>query len=172
MTEVDEAGGPPVTDEATERQVERLAGAIYGTILVAGVLAATTADDAEVGDTALYVFATVLVFWLAHAWADSLARRVTATRRGLKGFRTTLANQWPLVQSAFPPIVVMIVASVLGADDEAAITWGAWSCVVLLAGWGIVVARKEKESAGGIVGTSVACAALGFLMIALKSILD
>jgi hypothetical protein len=169
---VSEVGESGVADEAHERQVERLAGAIYGTILVAGVLAAASGKNADVADTALYVFATVLIFWLAHAWADSLARRVTATRRGLTGFRITLANQWPLVQSAFPPIVVMIAASVLGADDETAITWGAWSCVVLLAGWGIVVARKEKESAGGVVLTSVACAALGLLMIALKAVLD
>ena len=73
---------PPAVDHELERQVERMAGAIYGTILVAGVLAASSDAGADVADTAVYVFATVLVFWLAHAWADSLARRVTATRRG------------------------------------------------------------------------------------------
>jgi hypothetical protein len=162
----------PAVDHELERQVERMAGAIYGTILVAGVLAASSDAGADVADTAVYVFTTVLVFWLAHAWADSLARRVTATRRGLKGFRITLANQWPLVQSALPPIVVMFVAQALGADDEGAIAWAAWSCVVLLAGWGVVVARREHESAGRIVITSVACAALGLLMIGLKALLD
>jgi hypothetical protein len=169
---VTELSDRPAVDHDLERQVERLAGAIYGTILVAGVLAATSAQDADVVDSAIYVFSTVFVFWLAHAWADSLARRVTRTRTGLKGFRTTLANQWPLVQSAFPPIAVMLVASALGADDAQAIDWAAWSCVVLLAGWGVVVGRKEKGSTGGVVVTSVACAALGVLMIALKALLD
>ena len=169
MSQVSE---PAAQEPDTERQVERLAGAIYGTILVAGVLAATSSDDASLVDTAAYVLSTVVVFWLAHAWADSLARRVTATRSGLKGFRTTLANQWPLVQSAFPPIGVMFAASLLGAGDEDAITWGAWSCVFFLGGWGVVVARRERESAGGIVVTSVACAALGLMMIGLKALLD
>jgi hypothetical protein len=169
MSQVSE---PAAHESDTERRVEGLAGAIYGTILVAGVLAATSSDDASLLDTAAYVLSTVLVFWLAHAWADSLARRVTATRSGLKGFRTTLVNQWPLVQSALPPVGVMFAASVLGASDEDAITWGAWSCVFLLAGWGVVVARREKESAGGIVITSGACAALGLVMIGLKTLLN
>ncbi len=66
----------------------------------------------------------------------------------------------------------MLVASALGADDEAAINWGAWSCVVLLAGWGVVVGRKERGSTGGVIVTSVACAGLGILMIGLKALLN
>lgn len=156
-----------------EQQVERLSGAIYGTIIVAGILAATSTDDEpSLADTAIYVFSTVVVFWLAHAWADSLARRVVATRRGLRGFRITLANQWPLVQSALPPIAVMLVASAFGADAVLALDIAAWSCVAFLAGWGVVVARRENESPLGIVGTSAACAGLGLLMIGLKVALD
>ena len=62
--------------EAHDR-VERLAGAIYGTIVVAGVLAATEYDDdPEVLETGAYALATVVVFWLAHAWAQTLGRRL------------------------------------------------------------------------------------------------
>lgn len=167
-----EVADHPAPDEAMEAQIERLSGGIYGTILVAGVLAASSEKSPELADTAVYVLSTVLVFWLAHAWADSLARRVTQTRSGLRGFRTTLANQWPLVQSAFPPIAVMVVASALGASAQAAVNWAAWSCVVLLAGWGVIVARREKSSKLGMVGTSAACAALGLVMIGLKAVLN
>ena len=53
-------------------RVERLAGAIYGTIVVAGVLAATEYDDhPEALETGVYAVATVAVFWLAHAWAQT-----------------------------------------------------------------------------------------------------
>lgn len=162
----------PPPDEELEAHIERLSGGIYGTILVAGVLAASSEKSPELTATAVYVLSTVVVFWLAHAWADSLARRVIQTRSGLRGFRITLANQWPLVQSAFPPIAVMLVASALGASAEAAVSWAAWSCVVLLAGWGVIVARREKSSNLGIVGTSAACAALGLVMIGLKAVLN
>ena len=152
-----------------EHRAEQLAGGIYGTIVVAGLLAATGADDEpEIWPTALWVFATVVVFWLAHAWARSMAFRVTGlgARRG--GFRSTLVHQWPLVQSAFPPILVMVLAALLGADDETAILLATLSCVFLLAGWGVAVGRQEHESAARVALTAVGCAALGAVMVVLK----
>ena len=57
-----------------ERRAEQLAGGIYGTIVVAGLLAAAGPDDnPEVWPTALWVVVTVLVFWLAHSWSLSIA---------------------------------------------------------------------------------------------------
>ena len=67
-----------------------MAGAIYGTILVAGVLAASSDAGADVaGHRGLRLRDRPGL--LAAAWADSLARRVTATRRGLEAF----ASRWP-----------------------------------------------------------------------------
>ena len=55
-------------------RAERLAGAIYGTIVVAGVLAASDYDEQpEAFDTGLYALCTVLVLWVAHAWLRRLA---------------------------------------------------------------------------------------------------
>lgn len=152
-----------------EREVERLSGAIYGTIVVAGLLAATGPDDdPEVWPTALWVLITVVVFWLAHSWSLFMARRATGLAVPGGGLGQSLARHWPLVQSAFPPLVVMFVAVLLGADDERAILLAAWACVLLLAGWGIVVARQEHESPLRIALTSLGCAALGALMVVLK----
>jgi hypothetical protein len=155
-----------------EGRAEELAGAIYGTIVVAGLLAATGPDDdPEIWPTALWVLVTVVVFWLAHSWALSMARRATgiASQRG--GVRHSLARHWPLVQSAFPPLGVMFGAALLGANDETAILIAAWACVVLLGAWGIVVGRQEHESPLRIALTSLGCAALGALMVVLKIVI-
>ena len=154
-----------------ERRADQLSGAIYGTIIVAGLLAATGPDDdPEIWPTALWVLVTVVVFWLAHSWSLSIARRATGlTPRG--GLRESLAHHWPLVQSAFPPLAVMLMAALLGADDERAILIAAWSCVVLLGAWGFVVGRQEHDSPARIALTSLGCAALGLLLVVLKIVI-
>ena len=155
-----------------ERRAEQLAGGIYGTIVVAGLLAATGPDDdPEVWPTALWVVVTVLVFWLAHSWSLSIARRATGMDPERRGLRRTLAHHWPIFQASFPPVVVMFVAAALGANDETAIQLAAWSCVLLLAGWGVLVGRQEHESLGRIALTSLGCASLGALMIVLKIVI-
>ncbi len=93
-----------------ERRAEQLAGGIYGTIVVAGLLAATGPDDdPEVWPTALWVAVTVVVFWLAHSWSLSIARRATGIDAERRGLRRSLAHHWPIVQAACPPLVVMFV---------------------------------------------------------------
>jgi hypothetical protein len=155
-----------------ERRAEQLAGGIYGTIVVAGLLAATGPDDdPEVWPTALWVIVTVLVFWLAHSWSLSIARRATGMEAEHRGLRRTLSHHWPIFQAAFPPVVVMLVATALGANDETAIELAAWSCVLLLAGWGVLVGRQEHESPVRILLTSLGCASLGALMILLKIVI-
>ena len=155
-----------------EERAEHLAGGIYGTIVVAGLLAATGPDDdPQVADTAIWVVTTMLVFWLAHSWSLSMARRATGMAQGRHGLRISLRRNWPLVQSAFAPLVVMFLARLVGESDEGAILLAGWSCVVLLAGWGVIVGRKEHESRLRIALTSLGCAALGGLMIGLKIVI-
>lgn len=154
-----------------EDRAEQLAGGIYGTIVVAGLLAATGPDeDPEIWPTALWVTVTMVVFWLAHSWSLSIARRATGVEAA-RGLRHTLIHHWPLVQAAFPPLVVMLLAAAFGASDETAILLAALSCVVLLGGWGILVGRQEHKSVARIALTSVGCAALGALMVVLKVVI-
>jgi hypothetical protein len=155
-----------------ESRAEQLAGGIYGTIVVAGLLAATGPDDdPEIWPTALWVAVTVLVFWLAHSWSLSIARRATGVAPERRGLGRTLAHHWPLMQAAFPPIAVMLIAALLGATDETAILLAAISCILLLAGWGILVGRQEHESPLRVALTSLVCAALGALIVVLKVVI-
>jgi hypothetical protein len=155
-----------------EERAEQLAGGIYGTVVVAGLLAATGADnDPVVWPTALWVVVTVVVFWLAHSWARTMARRATGLADRRREMRESLVRHWPLVQSAFPPIIVMLIARALGARDETAILIAGCSCIVLLAAWGVAVGRQEHESLGRIVATAAGCAFLGALMVLLKVVI-
>jgi hypothetical protein len=156
--------------EAVEKDAERLAGAIYGTIVVSGVLIAT----AEVGESgtvdavaaAGYAAVTTVVFWLAHGWSLALARRLAGAPGS--GFGGALRREWPMVLSVVPPIAVMAIAALLGADDDQAISAAVWGSVAILAAIGAGVARRENGSAGQIVLAALGSAALGGVMVLLK----
>ena len=162
----------PDASMTAEARAERLAGAIYGTVVVGGVLAATTHNASPSAiDAGVYALATVVVFWLAHAWARSLGRRATGVRSLYVGAAESLAEDWPLVQSAFPPFAAIAAARLLGASHETAIDIGIWTCVAFLGGWGAVIARREGASALGIAARAAACLLLGMVLVGLKALL-
>lgn len=158
--------------EAHDR-VERLAGAIYGTIVVAGVLATTEGDeDPDALETALYALATVFVFYLAHAWAQTLGRRLVGVGPPEGALRHSLARDWPLVQSALPPLGAIALAALFGASDSTAIEIAFWVCVVSLGAWGAVVAHREEASTGRVIITALGCGGLGLLLVLLKELVS
>lgn len=158
--------------EAHDR-AERLAGAIYGTIVVAGVLAATEYDERpEALETGIYALATVVVFWLAHAWAQTLGRRIVGVGPSRRALRHSLARDWPLVQSAVPPLAAMGIAKLFGASDGTAIDVGFWICVASLGAWGAVTAHREEASTTVTVIAAGGCAALGLLLVVLKELVS
>jgi hypothetical protein len=161
---------PPDFSEPHER-AERLAGAIYGTIVVAGVLAATEYDEKpEALETGVYALSTVLVLWVAHAWAQTLGRSLVGGGRLRHALRRSLARDWPLVQSALVPLAAMALAALLGASDETAITIAFWVCVVSLGAWGAIVAQRQRASATRTVTVALGCALLGLLLVGLKEL--
>ena len=64
-----------VEAERRTGEVERLASAIYGTVVTASVMVAT-GGRLSVAETCATVIATVLVYWLAETYARALAHRI------------------------------------------------------------------------------------------------
>jgi hypothetical protein len=127
-------------------RARELADGVYGTIVAAGVLAATAPDkDPGAFDTMLYLFATVFVLWLAHAWAHTMAARAVGLAEE-HDVRHALVADRALVLSALPPMAVLTLVRLLGGDDELAIDVALGFCVALLAVAGVLVARRQRAS--------------------------
>lgn len=154
---------------SAEERAQRLSGTVIGTIVAAGVLAVSAADEQpDVLDAGLYCLATVFVFWLAHAWAHSLGRR--AANDPDHGLVAGLRHELPVLESVVPPLAALAIASALGDSDENAITIAAWVCVAELGLFGAGIARREGASGLRVASTAAGCAALGLAMIALKAV--
>ena len=150
-----------------DERAQRLVGTIHGTLVTAGILAVSGAGhEPDAFEAGLYVFATLIAFWLAHGWAHALGLRAAglANHRLLDGLR----HQLPVLEAAIPPLAALATAAILGSADENAISVALWVCVGELALLGAGVAQREGASPHRIAMTAGGCAALGLALVALK----
>ena len=152
------------------RDEESTASGIYGVIVGAAVMAASHAD--RILAVAVGVLVTLVVYWTAERYARLVAARIHDERRPDWGqVRHELTHGWEIVSASGIPLVVLVVASALGAQLYAAVLAALVASTVLLclAGWevgrdGRLTVRERLVSAG-VAGL------FGVAMVLLKSLL-
>jgi hypothetical protein len=155
-----------------EGSFENLASGIYGTILSTALIAAYSEDPgSDPLQVAVAVVVTAVVFWIAHAYADVLARGLVGT--GGAGFaqaRAELAREWPLVVGSLPPVLPLLLGPLGVLSDDSSETLGIATGVAMLAAWGIAIAWRRGIGLLGIVFSAVASALFGVVVVALKAL--
>ena len=152
---------------------ERLAGFIYGTIVVLGaVVAGARAYPHEAGHIAALVAVTSVALWLAHVYAHGLGHSVAHNEHLTLGELGHIARrEGSIVEAAVPPVAALLLGA-LGILSTRLAVWLAFGLgLVVLAVQGVAFARVERL---GLLGTLVIVALnLGFgaLLIGLKLIL-
>jgi hypothetical protein len=149
---------------------ERLAGFIYGTIVVLSVIVAgAKAFPHGPGHIAAIVLVTTAVFWLAHVYAHALGHSVARDEHlSLAELRYIARREASIVEAALPPVAALALGhfGVISTDASIWIAFGLGLCV--LAAQGITFARVERLR---LLGTLVVVAlnlSLGVVLIALK----
>ena len=100
---------------------ERLAGFVYGTIVVLAVLVAGDAghypDDAR--RIAVLVLVTSFVLWVAHVYAHALAHSVAHDERVSPAeLRLIARREGSLVEAAVPPLAALMLQGLRRRVDE------------------------------------------------------
>ncbi len=149
---------------------ERLAGFIYGTIVVLSVLvvgARAFPDDA--GEIAVMVLVTSAVFWLAHVYAHALAHSVSHDEHlSWVELRHIARREASVVEAAVPPLVALLLGALEVLSTSAAV-WAAFVLgLVVLGAQGIVFARVERLGATATIGVVAANLGLGLVLVGLK----
>ncbi|WP_141566404.1 hypothetical protein [Pseudonocardia sp. N23] len=123
------------------------------------------------GQVVVSVAATLLVYWATERYADLLA--AGARGKGLDRRRvvTALGRGWPMLQSSYAPVVVLLVASALGAELRSAVLTALGLSTVMLAGLGYDAARRRALAPARALGWAGLSALLGVAVIALKLVL-
>jgi len=161
--------------ERTVRAQTRLGGllvseeAVYGLILVAGMIIVGSENSDEAWDTMLTVLVTVLVFFAAHVYAGTLSRladgRSSTIPRSLWG---AARHSVGLLVVAVPPLAVLMLGATGVVEPETAV-WFALAITALLLiidGW-LMVAAHSASFWTRVLGAAIS-GAFGIVLILLK----
>jgi hypothetical protein len=120
------------------------------------------------GQVVISVVATLLVYWVTERYAELLAAGARGTVPDRRSVVAALHRGWPMLQSAYAPVVVLLVASALGAELPAAVLVALCVSAVLLASLGYGAARRSDATVAGALGWAAVSALLGVAVIVLK----
>jgi hypothetical protein len=146
-------------------------GAIYGTIVASAVIAATGAGHKSPGLVLAATVATLLVFWLAHVYADFLDHGVRHARADLRVLAAIMGQELSMLAAPALPILFLLLGA-LGLFGEAlAVRLALWSGVAQLFGWGIDAARRRGRPWPAALLSGLINGAFGLVIIILEVLL-
>ncbi|MDO8210783.1 hypothetical protein [Conexibacter sp. CPCC 206217] len=146
--------------------------AIYGTIVVAGVVGSLGQADVSIGAVIASVLATSGVFWLAHVWAQTMSERLRDPQDFTWArFATIARHEWSMVQSATLPVLALLLAAFDVYSEETAIDVALAITIVQLFGWGLLVGRRTFERWPSALLSGVVNGAFGVVIVVLKTLI-
>ena len=112
---------------------------------------------------------TTLVFWLAHTYADAVARRLARDDPlTWRGVWTIAKYEWPMLQAAVPSLLVLGVGWGGAVSTLTAVRLAIALGVLSLLAWGLVIARASRLSALATLGSVALNGAFGLGIVGLK----
>lgn len=148
--------------------------AVYGTILVSGLIALASYSGETSVRVLIKVGVTVVVFWGAHVYAGTVARMgehagPEARARLGQAFRGSLRHSLGMLTSASVPALILVLGTTRIIPDDIANDVALWSGVVILAFLGYVAfLRRGSSHLVRIVG-ALATASFGLAFVVMKA---
>jgi hypothetical protein len=153
------------------RLFEGGSGIITGTVVCAAVIAASAGHTNSVAELSAAIVGTVLVYWLAHLHAEAIGGAVSRSHDPVTAVRRAAADTWTIGAASLLPLVVLLLSKLAGANLSQA-SWAALAATVaLLAAYSYLAGRRGGLGISGSIVCSIAGAALGVLVAALKAAL-
>ncbi|HET9118136.1 MAG TPA: hypothetical protein VFN75_08715 [Pseudonocardiaceae bacterium] len=170
------ARGPDADQSARRSQprywmtLSNLEQVIYGTIVITGVIATAPPEKYSAGAVLGLAAGTVLVFFLAHVYAQVLARAIDHAPRLSLALDAARNSQGMIECLAFPGVALLCGMLNL-ISDTAAITAAEWLCVGQLLFWCLVVGERQHRGWLHSLFTGCVFAALAAVIVVLKTVL-
>ena len=152
---------------------ERIAGAVYGTIVVlAALTAGATAYEHDLWRLGAIVGASVVVLWVAHVYAHGLGESLALERRLTRAELQAIAGRELSIALAAVVPLAAVALGALGVLEDRSAVWLAFGLgVATLAVQGVRYARLERLGPTGTVVAIAVNVGLGLTIVAMKLIL-
>ena len=160
------AVAPPASPPAGHAEERDDATAIYGSLLVTGMVAVQWRADSVPDTIALTVVVSVVVFWLAHVWSEIVGRRVRGPVTQDEAVAIARAET-PMLSAAVVPALVLALGPLVVTKDQA-IAAALFVCIGELFVWGLIVGRAAHSSPVLTLRVAIVDSLLGLVIVALK----
>jgi hypothetical protein len=142
--------------------------AIYGLIVYTSLLMIMS-DDGDVPDTVADSVVTLLIFFLAHVFAQTLSDH-GAHPLG-RAIRHGFSHSAGMLYAAVPPTLVMLVAGAQGSDADDATFFAVCTTMLVLAFLGYVAYMRTGAAQWVRILGAIATALLGAFMAVLEYVI-
>jgi hypothetical protein len=150
---------------------ERIAGIVYGTIIVMSVIAAGSAGtQANAAEIAALAIPTSIVLWLAHVYSHALELSVESGRRlTWANLRVLAHREASIVRAAVLPAAALLLGAFGLLADRTAVWLALGLGTAVLAGQAFVYARIERLGKLATLASVCANLVLGLTVVALEA---
>jgi hypothetical protein len=145
-------------------------GAVYGTIVATAVIAAAAGHQSP-GLILAATVATLVVFWLAHVYADFLDHGLRQARFHLKVLPAIMARELSMLAAPALSVVFLLLGALGLFEERLAVRLALWNGVVQLVGWGTDVGRRRGQAWPAALLTGLVNGAFGVVIIILEVLL-
>jgi predicted DNA repair protein MutK len=148
------------------------AGAIYGTIAVGALLAAESVRRETYARNVVAVVITLVLYWLAHSYADLAGERLrSGARLTLGRLGRTMLYELPLLVGATIPLGTLLICWVAGTRLSAAVIAALWTSAAIVVMIELSAGVRGRLAARQLVAQALIGALLGALVIFLRVVL-
>ena len=150
----------------------RLGGAIYGTLTVGTLLAVESARQETYLETLGAVLITLVLYWLAHSYAEFTSWRLRESNAvTLRDLGTALVEWASIPAGAVLPLVALLVAWAFGAALTTAVSAGIWTAVANLVLLELAAALRARRPVLELVLQTLLGTLLGVGIVVLRAVL-
>ena len=146
------------------------AEAIYGTVLVAGIIAAESIYNASARTVLVSSVAMIIIYFLTHVYAGVTAGSGTESPLWDR-IVTESRIESPMLLAVVVPGVTLATASLGRIEAETAISLALWVCVGQLVGAGVLMARRRRMTWWASAASAALYGACGVAVVVLKTFL-
>jgi hypothetical protein len=147
-------------------------GLVYGTITVGALLAAESAQQETYLETVGAVVIALVLYWLAHSYAEFTARRLEGKDPLTVGaLAQTMAYELSILVGAAIPLLTLLVWWLVGARLASAVTAAIWAAAAMTMAIEVAAALRAKETGRELVVQIAFGFLLGALVIAMMLVL-
>jgi hypothetical protein len=151
---------------------DNASGVVYGVIVIGALLAAESGRHETYLDTVASAAIAAALYWLAHAYATVLGRRLSGQERLTSGsLGRALVHDLALIRGAAIPLLVLLIAWATGAAQATAVSAALWSAVASLVAFELLAGIRSRSTPGELALEVSVGAVLGIGMLALRIVL-